>query len=630
MKDLLNFVKDKKKIIIVFIIVIIIVLLILFRKNTSFNDSDEVKLSLFGLSNITLNYGEEYVEPGFYAINSSGKIITDEVVVYNGVNVYEPGIYKITYKLGSKTIERIVEVLEKEETAFNLTLVGLDVVTLNINDKYNELGFIATDSKGNSLNDQVVVSGIVDTTKEGSYKLVYSLNVGGVKKEVERVINVINNKLNISLSLNTLEYTNSNLILSINVIGNEFSTLVLPNSVISDKSTYEYEISLNGTYKVVAYNNNGDRFEKSIVVSNIDKKEPSATCNAILYTQNTNIEVLASDDLSQVSKYIYYDNSIEIDNSSNKTLNYNKKLSENISVKVYDFAGNYKFVTCNVIDKSYLEPITPKANENIVKKSETDTLKVYITKKNKYYITRIWAYDPYNQLNKFDSPEYGKNLYRPKVLLEKAINNYNLSDKLIVGFNASGFYLKDTYDASSVSKYSNYNKTSVGTLVITNGKVIRNWYQRSYKTWFTLGIDKNNVLRIFKDVKGTSSEDIAKKKIWADEVISSGIRNTYTFASPLVENGINSTTTTSMPSISSRVNRQAICQVNKNNFVLITGEELNRNDLISIMLSLGCQTGANLDGGGSIALLYKDKNTKSITTIIGNKRNLTEVGYFTE
>lgn len=630
MKDLLNFVKDKKKIIIVFIIVIIIVLLILFRKNTSFNDSDEVKLSLFGLSNITLNYGEEYVEPGFYAINSSGKIITDEVVVYNGVNVYEPGIYKITYKLGSKTIERIVEVLEKEETTFNLTLVGLDVVTLNINDKYNELGFIATDSKGNSLNDQVVVSGIVDTTKEGSYKLVYSLNVGGVKKEVERVINVINNKLNISLSLNTLEYTNSNLILSINVIGNEFSTLVLPNSVISDKSTYEYEISLNGTYKVVAYNNNGDRFEKSIVVSNIDKKEPSATCNAILYTQNTNIEVLASDDLSQVSKYIYYDNSTEIDNSSNKTLNYNKKLSENISVKVYDFAGNYKFVTCNVIDKSYLEPITPKANENIVKKSETDTLKVYITKKNKYYITRIWAYDPYNQLNKFDSPEYGKNLYRPKVLLEKAINNYNLSDKLIVGFNASGFYLKDTYSASSVSKYSNYNKTSSGTLVITNGKVIRNWYQRSYKTWFTLGIDKNNVLRIFKDVKGTSSEDIAKKKIWADEVISSGIRNTYTFASPLVENGINSTTTTSMPSISSRVNRQAICQVNKNNFVLITGEELNRNDLISIMLSLGCQTGANLDGGGSIALLYKDKNTKSITTIIGNKRNLTEVGYFTE
>lgn len=630
MKDLLNFVKDKKKIIIVFIIVIIIILLILFRKNTSFNDSDEVKLSLFGLSNITLNYGEEYVEPGFYAINSSGKIITDEVVVYNGVNVYEPGIYKITYKLGSKTIERIVEVLEKEETAFNLTLVGLDVVTLNINDKYNELGFIATDSKGNSLNDQVVVSGIVDTTKEGSYKLVYSLNVGGVKKEVERVINVINNKLNISLSLNTLEYTNSNLILSINVIGNEFSTLVLPNSVISDKSTYEYEISLNGTYKVVAYNNNGDRFEKSIVVSNIDKKEPNATCNAILYTQNTNIEVLASDDLSQVSKYIYYDNSIEIDNSSNKTLNYNKKLSENISVKVYDFAGNYKFVTCNVIDKSYLEPITPKANENIVKKSETDTLKVYITKKNKYYITRIWAYDPYNQLNKFDSPEYGKNLYRPKVLLEKAINNYNLSDKLIVGFNASGFYLKDTYSASSVSKYSNYNKTSSGTLVITNGKVIRNWYQRSYKTWFTLGIDKNNVLRIFKDVKGTSSEDIAKKKIWADEVISSGIRNTYTFASPLVENGINSTTTTSMPSISSRVNRQAICQVNKNNFVLITGEELNRNDLISIMLSLGCQTGANLDGGGSIALLYKDKNTKSITTIIGNKRNLTEVGYFTE
>ena len=47
------------------------------------------------------------------------------------------------------------------------------------------------------------------------------------------------------------------------------------------------------------------------------------------------------------------------------------------------------------------------------------------------------------------------------------------------------------------------------------------------------------------------------------------------------------------------------------------------------MLNLKCQTGTNLDGGGSIALLYKDKNS-SIQTIIGNGRSLTEVGYFSE
>ena len=60
------------------------------------------------------------------------------------------------------------------------------------------------------------------------------------------------------------------------------------------------------------------------------------------------------------------------------------------------------------------------------------------------------------------------------------------------------------------------------------------------------------------------------------------------------------------------------------------GDVYDMWSLIDIMLSLGCHTGTNFDGGGSIALLYKDKNSQSIETIVGNKRALTEVGYFTE
>ena len=253
-----------------------------------------------------------------------------------------------------------------------------------------------------------------------------------------------------------------------------------------------------------------------------------------------------------------------------------------------------------------------------------------LTKKSGYYITRIWAYDPYYQLNKYDSPEYGTKLYKPKDLLQRAINKDNLSGDLIVGFNASGFYLKDTYDASSVSKYSKYDKTSVGTLVITNGQVIRNVYDKAYKTWYIAGIDPSNTLKIFTDKKASGASEINEKKEWANGVINSKIRNTFTFASPLVVNGVKSDITTSMPSASSKVNRQAICQVNSNNFVLITGSNLNRNDLINIMLDLNCQVGTNLDGGGSIALLYKEPNSSTITPIIGNGRSLTEVGYFTE
>jgi len=190
--------------------------------------------------------------------------------------------------------------------------------------------------------------------------------------------------------------------------------------------------------------------------------------------------------------------------------------------------------------------------------------------------------------------------------------------------------LKDVYGVYSVEKYPAYDKTSDGTVVITNGKVIRNSYKHAYRTMFITGIDEDNNLLIFTDSAATTKAQIEAKKKWADEVIASGIRNTYTFASPLVIDGKMSNKTTNMPGINSKLKRQAICQVNTNNFILITGTDLDRNDLINIMLDLKCQTGTNLDGGGSIALLFKGKNSSMIDTVIGNGRSLPEVAYFSE
>lgn len=104
-----------------------------------------------------------------------------------------------------------------------------------------------------------------------------------------------------------------------------------------------------------------------------------------------------------------------------------------------------------------------------------------------------------------DSPEYGKNLYKPVDLLTKATSKYNLKDKNLIGFNASGFYLRDVYDASSVKAYSGYNKTSVGTIVITDGKLVRNAYKYSVKTWFTIGINPKNQMIVYKDYKTSNS-----------------------------------------------------------------------------------------------------------------------------
>lgn len=262
----------------------------------------------------------------------------------------------------------------------------------------------------------------------------------------------------------------------------------------------------------------------------------------------------------------------------------------------------------------------------LVKSEETSTLKVYIYKNGGYYVTQVWAANPYQQLNKYDSPQYGKALYVPGALMRKAMEEQGLSSKLMVGFNASGFYLRNVYDAASVNAYSAYDKTSVGTLVITNGQVVRNAYTHAVKTWYIAGVDQSNRLRIFEDQKNS---DASAKKAWSESVIGT-VRNTFTFASPLVVNGQASNITTSMPSPGYGVKRQAMCQIDSNNFILITGPNLSRQNLIDIMLGLHCQTGTNFDGGGSIALLFKSRSSNKIETIIGNNRSLTEVGYFTE
>ena len=262
----------------------------------------------------------------------------------------------------------------------------------------------------------------------------------------------------------------------------------------------------------------------------------------------------------------------------------------------------------------------------IIKQEETESLKVYIHKINTYYVTQMWIKDPYHQLNKFDSPQYGQTLYRPGQLLQNAISVNGLSDKLIVGFNASGFYLKNVYDADSVNYYPPYDKTSVGTLVITDGKVVRNAYDKAYKTWYVAGVTNSGELKIYTDEK---TNDINAKQQWANGVINE-VRNTFTFAGPLVINGQATSSSTSFPGPGSALNRQAICQIDNNNFILITGTKLTKQNLIDIMLKANCKTGTNFDGGGSIALLYKSKGSSNIDTIIGNGRALSEVGYIVE
>ena len=610
-------------------------------ENIQVSEKESVGFKLNGKEKVTIKKNGEYKERGFAAFSTLEGDISDYVTMSGNVDPTEPGIYKLyytlEYKTVSETLERTVEVVDK----YSIMINGDAVVYVLKGSEYKEQGVSVTSSDGSKIEHEVKIENEVDTNVVGDYYINYKVTFGDVEQELMRKVVVY--EMVYELKANTNESTSHKVILSFNT-ESEYYAYTIYNDKKTSLKKFDVEVYSNMkiTYKI--YDVFGNFVTKEMDVKNINRVAMSATCTATVANDKTVYNVGSNKTISKVD---YYGAGIRVGSDKSPNYTYKGKLNpkSSISVVVYDNSNNTVKADCKIVDKTTSTSTTPSASPepstspqtspstgsgSVVFSSNSNTMKVTITKNSTYYITRVWMSNPHQQINKFDSPSYGKSLVRPSKLLSNAVTTYGLTNKALVGFNASGFYLKDTYDSASVNKYPAFDKTSVGTIVITNGQVVRNAYTKAYKTWYIAGVDSSNTLRIFTDAKASGDSELAAKKTWADGVINSGIRNTFTFAGPLVIDGKATSSTTSFPSSGSALNRQAICQVDANNFVLITGTNLTRQNLIDIMLKLNCRTGTNLDGGGSIALLYKQAGSNEIKKVIGDSRSLTEVGYFSD
>jgi len=519
---------------------------------------------------------------------------------------------------------------EENKNNYSFTLTGGDV-TLKYKEEYQEPGYSYIDGNNNDLTSSVQVINNVDNRRPGEYQIIYRYNDKVLTRKVI-VQEPESYDLSIKYELDKNEITNTNVTITYEIIGETFSKALMPDGKIYGNTKGSITVNKNGIYKIVAYNIKDQEYTEEINITNIDKEKPTGTCTATLNQDNTILTVDATDE-HNIIKYEYYDNGNLLNSNENNKYTSTNKTSNTLTVKVFDEAGNFNELNCKIIDNRYYDPIKPPSGENVIFKEETDTLKVYISKIGGYYLTRIWAKDAYSQLNKAASPEYGKNLYKPLDLLTKSMKENNLQNKLIVGFNASGFYLKGTFDAGSVNKYPPYDKTEVGSIVINNGKVVRNAYNKAVKQWYITGITKDNKMVIFEDNVASSSSEIEAKQKWSQIVINSGIRNTFNFAGPVIKDGKKlSNFSSSMPDRSNNSYKglTMICQINENNYVLFTSTNERRNTAIDKFLSLGCKTATNLDGGGSVALFYKSKNSQTFTKVVGGGRSLPAAGYFNE
>ena len=122
-----------------------------------------------------LNVGDKY-ENNFKA-TFKGKDVTKDVEVSNNIVSEKIGKYQITftYKNDNKKYEVVKNIEIKDIKKPEITLSKGNEITVLIDSKYKEPGYKAIDNYDGNITKNVKVSGKVDTSKEGTYKIKYAV-----------------------------------------------------------------------------------------------------------------------------------------------------------------------------------------------------------------------------------------------------------------------------------------------------------------------------------------------------------------------------------------------------------------------------------------------------------------------
>lgn len=344
---------SKKMLIIGFILVIIILFVTIILLKPS---KVEYFLMLNGSRDIVVYQYDEYIDAGYQAYDNKGNKYNQDVVVQGDVNTNVAGEYQIRYQYRDQEVVRVVTVLPIDEGITFLILKGEMTMFLNVGDVYQDPGFMVLDSVNTVTNDAVQVTGKVDTSKPGTYKITYTLNKNNNSKLVEeRTIIVMGSDVNVSYS--PTGYTKNKVTISITSNDNYFDYIILPDGNKKIERSIQYDVLKNGTYKFKIYSKNGTFKEESIEIKNIDTVLPSGSCSGYYLENKTYLKINANDNISGINKYVINGSEYKINNI---TLTGELK---NVNVTLYDKVGNKNDISCKLEDKN---PVTNKCNDKTI------------------------------------------------------------------------------------------------------------------------------------------------------------------------------------------------------------------------------------------------------------------------
>ena len=144
---------------------------------------------LEGTEEISIYQGDIFVDPGYSGRDNKNNDLTSSIIVDNRVDSQTIGTYEVIYKLNNTTKKRIVNVVEKGIGNIFIYLIGDNPIILNVGDTYKEPGYNATDSIDSNITDKVQVTNNIDTSKIGTYQVVYTVtNSSGITSSKTRKV----------------------------------------------------------------------------------------------------------------------------------------------------------------------------------------------------------------------------------------------------------------------------------------------------------------------------------------------------------------------------------------------------------------------------------------------------------
>ena len=175
----------KKLLIIISIIVLLIIIILILI--AVFKNKKNYFIALDGAKEMTIYQGTTYIEPGYRGFDN--KQNTYDVIVDGEVDTTKIGTYTITYKLKNTTETRTVNVVEKPNIATNIHLNGEKSMIIKEGSTYTDPGYTAIDAVDGDLTDKVTINGSVNTSKKGTYRIIYSVvNSSGITTSETRMV----------------------------------------------------------------------------------------------------------------------------------------------------------------------------------------------------------------------------------------------------------------------------------------------------------------------------------------------------------------------------------------------------------------------------------------------------------